>query len=166
MGLVRDGLRPHGEPQAVPEHRAEGHGWSLVCATTASGCAVEGERLRCACGRGERREDTFRPGAQGGLNQGAVQLALDMVHRCGAGGLVRRKAPDTRQLRIVITAPLGHRAVTSVATPHGDAHAGEHGRQGMPPATCRARVRNFMYGRAPGTPLEFHDRISYHPQVD
>jgi hypothetical protein len=109
---------------------------------------------------GGRREDPVRPGAQGGLHQEPVYLAQDLVQRCGAGGLVMGKAKDTRQFLNVRTAALGNRAVTSVATHHGDAPEGEKCRQGMPPATCMARVRNVVSGSAQGTALGFHDLTS------
>jgi len=41
---------------------------------------------------GERGEDTFRPGVQGGFHQGAVQLAQNMVYGRGVGGLIMRQA--------------------------------------------------------------------------
>src|SRR4029453_5598133 len=117
-----DGLLPHGQPQAVTERRQEVHGRCPLLATAASGFAVYGHGLRLACGRGESREDTFRPSAQCSLHQGHVQLAQDMVQGSGAGGLVMRKAQGTCPLLAITTAPVGYCAVTPVTTQHSDTH--------------------------------------------
>ncbi len=61
--LVRDSLLPHGQPQAVTEHRQEMHSWRPLFATATEGVTIDGEGLQLACGWRDRREDTCRPGA-------------------------------------------------------------------------------------------------------
>jgi hypothetical protein len=67
-----------------------------------------------------------------------------MMQIRGAGGLVMGKAQGTRYLLAVTTTPVGNRAGTPVATQHGDTYERENGRQGMPPTTCLAWVRNLV----------------------
>jgi hypothetical protein len=66
------------------------------------------------------------------------------------------KAQDLRQFLAVTAAPLGHRAVTPIATQHSDAYQRQNSCQGMPPAPWIAGVRNFVSAHNEGTDWGFH----------
>ena len=112
-----------------------------------------------ACGRGAwlpcTRLTASPPRAtmrcEGRVYQGAVESAQDVRQGRGTGGLGTGTAQGPYQLLAIAAAPVGHRAVTAVATPHRDAHHRQHRAQGMPPAPWIAGGRNVVYAGDEGT---------------
>jgi len=132
VGVVRHGLLPQGEPEAVGEHRQEMDVEGPLLLGATERFSINGDRFQFPRRGRQRGEDRLRPAGECRFQRPAIEAAKEEEEAGRTGGLQARKAQRLGEGGAIVTPPLGDRRIALRPTQSGCHRHGQDRGERMP----------------------------------